>query len=322
MCFQAAGLYLGRLDRSTEAADSYERAISLYTTVGVKGERLVLSLKSLAFWCNSSGRVSKGLRHLAEAEAALAEMPSRLIDADYRAELAADISMTMGRLLHHVGQFDRSVACLQAVMNVAFHAGHPQHYNALCNLANVMDNMGDIDRSAEYVTRAITYLNNTAVKSPKERADLQYFTSRLLLQRGETGCVLAGLAAAQQQYQQILPPDHPQHGLVLQNVAQAHRRLGQTAEADEAAAGAAAVARRSQSACSGPMCVRKLREDGEPQDVCIKCRRTFYCGKDCQTADWKREGDQKAECKALIAEGNASKASAGPRAPIDFDIGA
>ena len=51
-----------------------------------------------------------------------------------------------------------------------------------------------------------------------------------------------------------------------------------------------------------------MRDDGAPLDVCIKCRRTFYCGKACQTADWKA-GGHKAECKALAA--GATPAEAG-----------
>ena len=63
--------------------------------------------------------------------------------------------------------------------------------------------------------------------------------------------------------------------------------------------------RRSQIHCAGPGCERQLREDSAPLDVCVKCWRTFYCGKACQTTGWKREGGHKAECKALIAEAAA-----------------
>ena len=66
--------------------------------------------------------------------------------------------------------------------------------------------------------------------------------------------------------------------------------------------------RRSQSACAGPGCVRRMREDGAPLDVCVNCRRTFYRGKACQTADWKA-GHRK-ECKALVAESAAALAGA------------
>ena len=52
--------------------------------------------------------------------------------------------------------------------------------------------------------------------------------------------------------------------------------------------------------------MRRQQEDGAPLDVCVKCRCTFYCGKACQTSDWK--AGHKAECKALIAEAATSTA--------------
>ena len=73
--------------------------------------------------------------------------------------------------------------------------------------------------------------------------------------------------------------------------------LGRPSEAVESAAESAALMRRCRIACAGPGCGRKLREDAAPLDVRVKCRRTFYCGKACQTADWKRDGGHKAECR-------------------------
>ena len=40
---------------------------------------------------------------------------------------------------------------------------------------------------------------------------------------------------------------------------------------------ALAISMRSQSHCAGPGCELHLRPDGAPLDVCVKCRRTFYC---------------------------------------------
>ena len=94
----------------------------------------------------------------------------------------------------------------------------------------------------------------------------------------------------------------------LTKIAEVNRRLGRGSAADAAVSEHTALSRRSQIACAGPGCRRKLREDGAPLDVCVKCRRTLYCGKDCQTADWKREGGYKAECKALIAAAAAAAA--------------
>ena len=95
-------------------------------------------------------------------------------------------------------------------------------------------------------------------------------------------------------------------GLAHECVADMQRKLLRPAEAAASQQAGEVVARRSQMQCANPGCVRRLREDGAPLDVCVKYRRTFYCGTVCQTADWKREGGHKAECKALIAEGKAA----------------
>ena len=95
----------------------------------------------------------------------------------------------------------------------------------------------------------------------------------------------------------LLPPGHVMIAAALQGIEHTLSCLGLTAGAADAGAAAAGMMRRSQCACAGPGCTRKLREDGAPLDVCVNCRRTFYCGKACQTAGWK------AECKALVAEG-------------------
>ena len=101
----------------------------------------------------------------------------------------------------------------------------------------------------------------------------------------------------------LLPPDHPNIAMSLNNIALANEALGNADAAAQATAASAAVARRSQSACAGPGCTRKVKADGRPLEQCGKCRRTYYCSVGCQTADWKREGGHKAECKALVAEG-------------------
>ena len=93
-------------------------------------------------------------------------------------------------------------------------------------------------------------------------------------------------------------------------IVRALRGLSRDTEAASVQISAELSERRCQTHCSGPGCERRLRPDGAPLNVCIKCRRTFYCGKDCQTADWKREGGHRAECKALIAEGKAAAPAA------------
>ena len=106
-----------------------------------------------------------------------------------------------------------------------------------------------------------------------------------------------------------LPPEHHYIVGALALIRDANELLGRQADSDAAGAEAVHLSRRSQMNCAGPGCVRQLREDGAPLDVCIKCRRTFYCGKACQTADWKREGGHRTECKVLVAEAVAGAAA-------------
>ena len=77
------------------------------------------------------------------------------------------------------------------------------------------------------------------------------------------------------------------------------------AAADAAAAAVSAVEANPVRYCAGPGCARAVREDGSPLDVCVKCRRAFYCGRDCQLADWKRVGGHKVACKAMSAASGA-----------------
>ena len=99
--------------------------------------------------------------------------------------------------------------------------------------------------------------------------------------------------------------------LVPTSLSFCHEGLGDAASAKVFLDEAISISRRrSQIHCAGPDCERRLRLDGAPLDQCAGCLRTFYCGKACQTADWKREGGHKAECKALIAEAAAAAAAA------------
>ena len=89
---------------------------------------------------------------------------------------------------------------------------------------------------------------------------------------------------------EVLPANDPQITATLELLAASLTILDREAEAEAMRAECTAIQRRSQINCAGPGCARHLREDGAPLDVCVKCSATFYCGKACQTADWKREG--------------------------------
>ena len=99
---------------------------------------------------------------------------------------------------------------------------------------------------------------------------------------------------------------------VLKWLAYSNEKLGRGAAATSARAAASSASLRSQLQCAGPGCPRKAREDGAPLEQCGGWLRTYYCGRACQAAHWKR-GGHKAECKALAAEGRAAEASGPPK---------
>ena len=107
-------------------------------------------------------------------------------------------------------------------------------------------------------------------------------------------------------FRRLLPPDHPDIARTLAKIGGVNKRLGETGASEAARKEALLIGRRSQTACAGPGCQRRQREDGTPLTVCVACNRTHYCSVACQRADWMREGGHKAECAALVAEGRAA----------------
>ena len=83
--------------------------------------------------------------------------------------------------------------------------------------------------------------------------------------------------------------------------------MGDHAASATSFSAAAAVARRSQTACTARGCTRKMKTDDTPLTVCTACNHTHYCSEACQRADW--EGGHREECKALIAETTAAAAA-------------
>ena len=163
---------------------------------------------------------------------------------------------------------------------------------------------------AGYFQEAASIMEELGLQGTAEYALLLEIQGCAWGMRGQPARALPFLQRAVDIARKVHPPDHPSLAAMLASFGTANEDMGRRGAAAAARAQALAIGRRSQTDCAGPGCVRKLREDGEPLDVCIKCRRTFYCGKACQTADWKREGGHKAECKALIAEAAAAAAAA------------
>ena len=105
------------------------------------------------------------------------------------------------------------------------------------------------------------------------------------------------------------------------NLATIKSRLGRLGDAGDAQALYTSRTRRSQVACAGLGCSRKIREDGTPLTVCTRCNSTHYCSTVCQRSDWELQ--HRAECSALVAaaaavaKGAAADAMAPSKGSID-----
>ena len=179
-----------------------------------------------------------------------------------------------------------------------------------CDIAISCLGQGESNVSLEHLHEASRIYKVRGAQGSIDDLNLQchfgqvYFNQQRFLE--SLACYESGLAIGRK----FLVPNHPALAAILEGISMAKAAVGDAAAASEAVAACSEINRRSQTYCGGPGCTLKLRLDGAPLDVCVKCRRTFYCGKACQTADWKREGGHRAECKALIAAAAAAAKAA------------
>ena len=173
---------------------------------------------------------------------------------------------------------------------------------ALCGEAVAMQAAGDTPGALALFQEAYNLLEDNARQCSCEFASVCSYLGIIAYEKGDHEETLRYCKRALACGRDILSPSHLNLAGAHEIITNYHTALGHRSAAAAARHAASSIVRRSQVACAGPGCKRRLRENGAPLDVCVKCRRTFYCGKACQTADWKREGGHKAECKALIAE--------------------
>ena len=180
---------------------------------------------------------------------------------------------------------------------------------ALSNLGVYLAKCGDPDGGLNLLLRADSILSRNHDPDTMHHAQILENIGMALCGKQQLLEGLVQLKRCEVILRRELPPSHPKIAAILLRIADAYHNSGRFDECAKADAAALAVERRSQVQCAGPSCTRKLREDGAPLDVCVKCRATFYCGKACQTADWK--AGHRAECKALMAEASGVGTGAG-----------
>ena len=209
-------------------------------------------------------------------------------------------------MLKSLHRCDEALSVFRAVLHdaeLAYGAESMESAVATFNAGYVLILMGNGAEGEAYVQSSLNMLERLGRENTPQFASCLCVKAQLLATQGEAELALACLERCLVIQRQTLPLDHPSLASTLTCISQMQSRLCRPA--GDAAAAAAAIYRRTQTVCSGPKCQLSMRPDDKPLDVCVNCRCTFYCGKACQTADWKSV--HKAECKALIAKAAAAK---------------
>ena len=290
-----------RLGRTTEAIAAYALALPLFNYTGDKMGVISTNI-SIAYEFSDTGKFEEGLRFLQQAEALLTD--STLA----RKEVAVEsfrVLFCRGNLLQRQLRHDEALLSYLAAHEAQarrFGADSCEAAHLLVCVAGAYSNVRQMDAAVARFKNAAAIFERHGKTSSTDYAFLLHSYGCALAAQGKDEEALALFQRALALRHHLLPAAHPDNAATLSNIHIMLRSLGRPVEASMALSEAVAVTRRLQTHCSGPSCSRKLREDGAPLDVCIKCRRTFYCNKACQTADWFREGGHKAECKALRKE--------------------
>ena len=302
-CEQIRAVGLAGMDRTTEAIAAYELALGLFARTQLPDSAQLDSLIGIATACIRTGDVERGLTCVREAEILALTLSDRARRLDY----LSSIANARGNLLLQINRTAESIVAFRARLDydTQLSGNHTvESAEAMVALASALALNGDLDGATSFLDEASERFTKLGLTASAAYAVVWEKRSVVLCQQERFDECLEALEQSLLLRRQLGISGH-EIAASLRNIETVLRILGREEEADARGEEARLISRRLQVACAGPVCQRKLREDGAPLDVCVKCRRTFYCGKACQTADWKREGGHRAECKALIAEGEA-----------------
>ena len=179
---------------------------------------------------------------------------------------------------------------------------------ACTSLAKALTSLEDYTGASEQLREAESICDQRGWVDPAG-GDVHFRFGELATKQGRHRDALTSFELSLVLRRRFFSADHPLIYSSLASIGAARSALGMPDEARLSQKAAANCLRRSQTHCAGPGCTLQQRPDGAPLDQCAGCLRTYYCSVACQTADWKRKGGHKGECKALAAEGKAVAAS-------------
>ena len=308
------GRTLAKLGRLAESLLAHNSALATLRLLGHRELDIVRTLSELSGNFRALGRYDDALRYAQEAEAlALAAPGGETLT--FLPQLTS-ISSALGGLFLHLDRPKEAIACyrLCKTRSIRFYGGRSlQTAEATTDLGIALCGIRDL-AGAEVQLRAAESIYRQRGWSDKTADELHLGMGQLMMRQGRYVVALDRYERSLAIMRTNLAPDNPRIAVVLDCIGAIHRRMDRPDAACTASAAATAIFRRSETFCTGPHCERPSREDGAPLEQCAGCLRTYYCSVACQTADWKRKGGHRAECKSLAAELRPVEGAAGETA--------
>ena len=307
----AAGRVYLKLGRPVECMAAFQCAAANFEMCPTPSKDAVGCLTDLAEASLTCGQFDSATTALRSAKTLIASLPNgKTTFADVlarHASLAA--SITSSRRDGAATGMDALAARrdAQSQLELRYGACSQEAASGLVCMGSAYTDAGHFNEAAATLAAAERVFALLGTSDTLEYSLLLSNQCRLCGWRGDYELALQYGQRALALQRKLLPPRHPGLETITRGISIVLTQLGRHDEAAVFSADALVLRRRSQLACAGPGCKLRARDDGAPLDVCVSCRRTSYCGKACQTADWKA-GHRK-ECKALAAEAAAAAAA-------------
>ena len=304
----AKGLVLPMVGRSAEALLAHQNVLRL-CELTANDSGLICALTNIACQQKDGGRFKESLSNFRLAETrALAAPRGQIVHAAALARIARSAAIALSGLR----RWDEALASarLGKARRIQL-SGKRSAEAALCcqDVSTMLLGMGDLNGAMEELCETEFFFAQNGWEDPRG-AEVLMHLGGVAIERGRHQDALEYLERSLTILRIFHPPDHSNFAFVRRKISRAQTALGLSHEAVASLAAATHVIRRSQLHCAGPNCELRQRPDGAPLDQCAGCLRTYYCSVACQSADWKRKGGHKEECKALAAERRAASVGA------------
>ena len=307
-CEHYRGTALSYFGRHTEAYSAVHTSMAISDRRG-DSERVADALLALATLCRETGELKKGLIFSQRAAALSSSTITPTGGIVARASRCREALRVQGVLLLALMRADEALACIRLLLAAeqrVFGRNSGEAAQTMALLAHGFIVTEQYEHASAMCTETMSILEALGLERTPSYANILSSLSDVAVNVGDLDRALSLLQRCLAIHRTVGTLQNSAAQATIGNIVKLLTSLGRNAEAAALRAEEALLTRRSQTRCAGPGCKLQLRPDGAPLDVCVRCRRTHYCSKACQTADWKRDGGHKAECKALIAEAVAA----------------